>query len=478
MVLEHSWRVDSASLPTYEYYFLVAILVAASILKRIFDGIKLYGFGGPIFVFCTSRNVWLQQAKVLGTFEPTDALNFKQSVVSECSMIATSVTSTIEPTDLMLILLQSALIASANVSALSLRNLGSAHWFATGFVVWSLVLAIMAVYYSVRLQRRIGRLSSDSEIRQWIRGGSESYNQQFVQSFFRSGRFRLDVFFVSERRYKNAATNDKPNNGNGQPEIKDQRKEYDQVEETGITQKKDHIEVKHHSNESGQIAESDRSPELDQPQTGEQATRDPEPARDLANRKNSTSRRDDRSQARFTQIDRHQSVMNDHDPSALDKNVFSESHDAAGRFDILWPRGPKDQLIKLSFTPSFTAVVTVSAPQKLFEYALYSLLIALGIYFGLTWTQHLDGETSTSASRNIFIFYMVILVVGLCIYSISGILQNDDPRTEYMIVSDYCERWLLDPNNATCIRNWGLEVGLNEHRVLRLRKIQAQDQTV
>jgi hypothetical protein len=54
---------------------------------------------------------------------------------------------------------------------LSLGGLSQVHWVAKGFLVFSLIDALMAVYYATTQQRAMGRLLRPKQVRAWIRGG-------------------------------------------------------------------------------------------------------------------------------------------------------------------------------------------------------------------------------------------------------------------------------------------------------------------
>ena len=130
---------------------------------------------------------------------------------------------------------------------------------------------------------------------------------------------------------------------------------------------------------------------------------------------------------------------------------------------------PKMVLMLRSFTPSVAAVITISAPQMLLSASLFSLLIAIGAYFGLVWTQDVSHATGVAGNRNIFIFYLVGVVVGFAVYSVSGIIQNSDARTERTIVQDYCEEWLIQPAKRRVIATWGYKLDLDPDSADQLR---------
>ena len=115
-------------------------------------------------------------------------------------------------------------------------------------------------------------------------------------------------------------------------------------------------------------------------------------------------------------------------------------------------------VIKKCFTPSVTAVITISAPQILLSSSLMSLLLGVGVYFGFVWTRNLDTEAGFHDSRNIEITYIITVVVCFLVYSVSRLIVDDDTRPEHLILhenlADYMvkhpdigSRWFGIPNN-------------------------------
>jgi hypothetical protein len=141
---------------------------------------------------------------------------------------------------------------------------------------------------------------------------------------------------------------------------------------------------------------------------------------------------------------------------------------------------PNRSLWRFFFTPSVAAVVSISAPQMLLSDSLFSLLTALGIYFGFTWTRSLDSDAGYHDSRNVFIFYIVGLAVCIVVYSVSGIIQDEDKRTEYRIIQRYCDDWIKA--NEDHVRSWGFSVAtdpetqkLNLERVIAENSLQSEE---
>jgi hypothetical protein len=95
------------------------------------------------------------------------------------------------------------------------------------------------------------------------------------------------------------------------------------------------------------------------------------------------------------------------------------------------------KIMEQCFTPSVASVITISAPQILLSASLLALLLALGMYFGFIWTRHLDIDAGTEGSRNVLIFYLITLTLCFAVYSVSRLIQDDDTRTERMILLEY-----------------------------------------
>lgn len=94
------------------------------------------------------------------------------------------------------------------------------------------------------------------------------------------------------------------------------------------------------------------------------------------------------------------------------------------------------------FTPSAASVITMSAPQILLSASLLSLLLAFGMYFGFVWTRHLDIDIGKDGSRNVLIFYLITLTICFAVYSVSRLIQDDDTRTERMILWEYTREFV------------------------------------
>jgi hypothetical protein len=75
--------------------------------------------------------------------------------------------------------------------------------------------------------------------------------------------------------------------------------------------------------------------------------------------------------------------------------------------------------------PSAASVLTVSAPNMLLSASLNAFLVGLGVYFGYVWTRNLDESAGSSASRAVFIVYVIGLALCYSVYSLSSLVAAD-----------------------------------------------------
>jgi hypothetical protein len=91
------------------------------------------------------------------------------------------------------------------------------------------------------------------------------------------------------------------------------------------------------------------------------------------------------------------------------------------------PLSPESSLQQL--LPSAASVLTVSAPNMLLSASLNAFLVGLGVYFGYVWTRNLDESAGPSASRAVFIVYVIGLALCYGIYSLSSLVASDQSHT-------------------------------------------------
>lgn len=91
--------------------------------------------------------------------------------------------------------------------------------------------------------------------------------------------------------------------------------------------------------------------------------------------------------------------------------------------DVLFGNDNKDSILRL-LTPTLSAVITISAPGVLLSAAILFLLLGFGIYLGCVWTRALDADAGYEASRNVFIVYLVLLMICYFAYTLWDILQD------------------------------------------------------
>ncbi|KAF2435024.1 hypothetical protein EJ08DRAFT_730152 [Tothia fuscella] len=123
---------------------------------------KLCGLSGLVLSIFGSRMTWCLEAHVLGTGKDEDALAFKSSLLEHCNTISVA----------------AAIVAQIAVTALTLTSLSKTHWIARGFLAFSLVSALMAVYYASTQHRVFAHMFNPRQIRIWIRGGKSENNEK------------------------------------------------------------------------------------------------------------------------------------------------------------------------------------------------------------------------------------------------------------------------------------------------------------
>jgi hypothetical protein len=115
----------------------------------------------------------------------------------------------------------------------------------------------------------------------------------------------------------------------------------------------------------------------------------------------------------------------------------------------------KKDIIRKSFTPSVTSILTISAPQMLLSSSMGMLLIALDVYFGFLWVRSLDSNTGINDSRNVFISCLVGLTVAGLVYNISQLVQGSDNHYEIQILKTYLNKCVVD--NPQVVEGWGVQ---------------------
>ncbi|KAH7117905.1 hypothetical protein B0J11DRAFT_509599 [Dendryphion nanum] len=138
--------------------------ISARNMLKVFRLFSMYGFPGILLDVFGSEMTWRLEAQILGQVQDDDASAFRDYVQSECNMISVA----------------AAIMAQIAVTALSLASIGDVLWAARGLLVLSLTCALMAVYYATTQQRTIGRLLHASQIRSWIRGGTNYLDDQRI----------------------------------------------------------------------------------------------------------------------------------------------------------------------------------------------------------------------------------------------------------------------------------------------------------
>ncbi|PMD49297.1 uncharacterized protein K444DRAFT_502184, partial [Hyaloscypha bicolor E] len=115
--------------------------------------VRHYGLGGVVLWIFGSGAIWRMEKQVLESDEDKVAMDFKVSIQNESNMIAVA----------------GSILAQIAITALSLSNLSQVHWVARAFFTFSLVSAIIAVYYASDQYRILGRHLNCEDVKAWIR---------------------------------------------------------------------------------------------------------------------------------------------------------------------------------------------------------------------------------------------------------------------------------------------------------------------
>ncbi|CBY02353.1 predicted protein [Plenodomus lingam JN3] len=134
------------------------IKTVGGIAKSLIFFAKYYGPPGLILYLFGSRGMWQLQAQILCSPEERHVMDFKTSVQADSNIIAVAAT----------------ILAQIAITALSLEDLSRTHWVARGAFTFSLLSAIMAVYYATNQYRKLGRCLQPEQVRAWIRGRKHS----------------------------------------------------------------------------------------------------------------------------------------------------------------------------------------------------------------------------------------------------------------------------------------------------------------
>jgi hypothetical protein len=104
------------------------------------------------------------------------------------------------------------------------------------------------------------------------------------------------------------------------------------------------------------------------------------------------------------------------------QNVISRLHDEDEIKD--WILDKENKYHEHFPIPSFSSVLIISSSKVLLNFALMTYIIGLGIYLGFVWQSNLGVNADQSDSRNIFIAFLICLIVCYEIYSISSITSG------------------------------------------------------
>jgi hypothetical protein len=285
---------------------------------------------------------------------------------------------------------QAAIVAQISITALVLPSLNQTHWVAKGFLNYSLVAALIAVYYSTTQHRIVGRFLKPQQIRLWIRGGLPNAAGNITNGGL-IGLYPSTLLAIVLKYFPHLIP----------PSVKKRLDTFNGIYRKFITLNLVSFQ------DPSRIPFRERYPRI---------------ARRLFGVPRSWLPRD---------------------PSEFTVQNLSEE-------------GIKECLQHSCFTPSASAVITISAAQILLTSSLFSLLIALGIYFGFIWTRNLDTSAGPKESKNVFIMFVTSLGACLVVFLFSRIIQDQDTRTERKILEDYMAEYVQDPENRDTVSGWGV----------------------
>ncbi|KAF2191634.1 hypothetical protein K469DRAFT_556012, partial [Zopfia rhizophila CBS 207.26] len=169
---------------------LIGILVLTdSILVAVYRAtddlrawIRLYGLtGGLAVAIFGNKSVWILQAELLSSLSNPDNsggpldLEFKKITLEESSRIG--ITGTI--------------ITQVAITALGLPNLSRTHWVVRASYLFSLLSALLAVYYAGNRVWKIGRLLPGSQLRVWVRNSDRSMEDVLAETKTSDEKTRL-----------------------------------------------------------------------------------------------------------------------------------------------------------------------------------------------------------------------------------------------------------------------------------------------
>ncbi|TID22352.1 hypothetical protein E6O75_ATG11146 [Venturia nashicola] len=337
--------------------------------SRPYHLVGLYGIPGIFLWLFGSRATWKAEVQVLSQVRDDDAMQFKKSVLDECNMVSIAVGNPMYKLLVQsLTWFQAAIVAEIAITALSLEGLSRAHWLAKGLFLFSLVDALMAVYYATTHQRSMGRLLHPQQVRSWIRGGvgPKEAPGHICPLFTRASMDGKDLVDAKDVQLL--------------------------------------------------LAEC-------------------------------VSRTMDFAlQSHGIQLDL----------SPCDPQYLNSTH---AKMLITSPLTLRHKC----FTPSVASVIMISAPQALLTASLFSLLMALFIYRGFKCVDETDGLYGPYGDRNVFIMFIVGLIVCILAYSTSGLIQDRDAQSEERTLDCYMSDWAK--RNALLLSIWGLRAEFDDEGV-------------
>ncbi|KLJ11605.1 hypothetical protein EMPG_13213 [Blastomyces silverae] len=138
--------------PLYEIYEVITFRSFRDTFANLTKAYGLFHAITLVFIFPDAYDVIqrIEEHVLLSTGE--EPMVLRKYLSDDCSMLAVA----------------SAIIAQVATSALSLQNLSSVHWTSRAAFVISLVTALLSVFYSCLLQRRLSSLYKTENVKDWL----------------------------------------------------------------------------------------------------------------------------------------------------------------------------------------------------------------------------------------------------------------------------------------------------------------------
>lgn len=160
-----------------DFSLSIYLLPICSLAYRIQMLTRYYGLATSIVLNVLVRNLWCVEAEILSSNDDKLSTSFRQAHQSECNMTAVTVRVEACSNDIellknsfsLMLIMQSALVASVSTAALALPDLNQTWWPAEALFIASLVFSLISVFTASKQQKITGRLLQPQSLRRYIR---------------------------------------------------------------------------------------------------------------------------------------------------------------------------------------------------------------------------------------------------------------------------------------------------------------------